>query len=89
MANSKNPNSVTRAVVICGVPKKHKMAKYKNVHNKVITTIRVAAMNFPITILVILIGEVSNNCSVPVFLSSAKVLIVRIGMIKVSMVAPE
>ena len=36
-----------------------------------------------------LIGEVNKSCSVPVFLSSAKVLIVKIGTINVKIVAPE
>ncbi len=89
MANNKNPNIVTNAVVICGVPKKHSIPKYRKVHNKVITTMDVAAINFPNTIFVMLSGEVSNNCSVPVFLSSAMVLIVRMGTIKVNIVAPE
>ena len=54
-----------------------------------IATINVAAINFPNTTFVILSGEVSNNCSVPAFLSSAIALIVRIGTINVNIVAPE
>ena len=60
-----------------------------NVHSSVITTTNTAAINFPSTTLVILKGEVSNNCSVPFFLSSAIVLIVSIGTINVKIVAPE
>ena len=89
MANNKNPNIVANAVVICGTPKKHNIPKYINVHNSVIKTIKVAAINFPRTTLVKLIGDVSNNCSVPLFLSSAKLLIVSIGTINVKIVAPE
>ena len=44
-------------------------------------TIIVADMNFPNIILVILNGDVSNSCSVPVFLSSAIDLIVNNGII--------
>ena len=89
MASNKNPNKVTKAVVKCGAPKKDNIPKYINVHSSVITTINVADMNFPNTIFVMLIGDVNNNCSVPDFLSSAKVLIVRIGVINVKIVAPE
>ena len=46
-------------------------------------------MNFPITIFVMLIGEVYNSCSVPTFLSSANILIVRIGIINVRIVDAE
>ena len=89
MASSINPNIVTNAVVIWGFPKKLSIPKYMKVQSKVITTIKVAAINFPKTIFVILSGDVSSNCSVPVFLSSAIVLMVRMGTIKVNIVAPE
>ena len=42
----------------------------------------IAAMNFPNTIFVILSGEVNKSCSVPVFLSSEKLLIVNNGIRK-------
>ena len=48
-----------------------------------------AAKNFPNTTPTMFTGDVSINCSVPVFLSSAIVLIVSIGTIKVNIVAPE
>ena len=46
-----------------------------------------AAKNFPNTTPVILTGDVSTNCSVPVFLSSENILIVKIGTINVNIVA--
>ena len=52
-----------------------------NVHNSVINTINKAAINLPKTIFVILIGDVNNSCSVPVFLSSENDLIVSNGII--------
>lgn len=45
----------------------------------------VLAKNFASTMLVIPLGDVNNNISVPFFLSSANVLIVSIGIINVSM----
>ena len=49
----------------------------------------ILAKNFPSTMLVILLGEVYNSISVPVFLSSANILIVNIGTIKVNIVDAE
>lgn len=81
ITNSKNPNNVANVVVNFGVPKWHNIAKYINVQSSVITTIPSAAMNFPSTIFVMLTGDVSNNCSVPDFLSSENDLIVNNGII--------
>ncbi len=74
------PNKVIKAVGISGVPKKHIIPIKIEVNNNAINTIINADINLASTILVILIGEVKSNCSVPFFLSSEKDLIVSIGI---------
>ena len=86
---SKNPKSVTKAVLICGCPKYFSIPKYINVKTSHITIIIVAAKNFPKTIEVILLGDVYKICSVPFLRSSANILIVNIGTAKVNTVARE
>ena len=85
----RKPISVTITVCICGFPKKYNIARYINVHISVIIITNTAAKNLPNTMLVILLGDVYNSCSVPNFLSSANILIVRIGTIYVNTVAAE
>ena len=55
--------------------------KYINDANNVTIITHIAAKNFPNTTPTILTGDVNINCSVPVFLSSANILIVNIGAI--------
>ena len=81
ITKSRNPNNVTNVVAMCGVPKKHKIAKYIRVNTSANITNNVAAINLPSTICVILTGDVNNNCSVPFFLSSEKERIVSAGTI--------
>lgn len=81
MTKSRNPNSVTNVVAMCGVPKKHKIAKYIRVNTSANITNNVAAINLPSTICVMLTGDVNSNCSVPFFLSSEKERIVSAGTI--------
>lgn len=89
IAKSKNPNIVTNAVTNCGCPKYSKIPKYKKVNSSVIRTIITAEINLPSTILVILLGDVINNCSVPYFLSSANIRMVKIGTTNVKIVETE
>ena len=56
------------------------MSEMVSVMNKTV----IAAKNFPITTLVTEIGAVRNIWSVLVFLSSAKLFIVNIGVIRMS-----
>ena len=76
-----NPNIVTSNSNMLGFPKKHSIPKYINdITNDIIIT-SIAAKNLPNTTLVIPTGDVNINCSVPVFLSSANILIVNIGTV--------
>ena len=84
-----NPSIETNAVVMSGFPKNIKIIKYRNVSNTVINKIITADKNFPRTILVTLLGDVNNSCSVPFFLSSANILIVSIGVMNISKLAAE
>ena len=67
--NSKNPNIITKVGTIFGEPKYINIAKYIKLITNVISTTIDAAKNFPRTIPVTLLGDVSSNCSVPFFLS--------------------
>jgi len=87
--NSKKPNRVVSAVDRCGSPNCISMAKYMNVNSSDMSMMLVPAMNFASTMEVMLLGAVSNSCSVPVFLSSANRRMVSMGTIKVSTVAEE
>ena len=78
---NKNPNIATKVDNILAFPKKLVIAKNINEITNVIIITNNAASNLPITILNILTGDVRSNCSVPVFLSSANILIVKIGTI--------
>ena len=60
-----------------------------NVNNSVIAITTRAAKNLPSTIATALLGAVINICSVPFFLSSAKVLIVRSGIKNITIYITE
>ena len=87
--NNENPKIVTKALSKWGVPTIDNIIKYIKVASVETNTTNPPAKNFPKTIEVTLLGDVNNNCSVPVFLSSENILIVNIGTIKVKTVAAE
>ena len=78
--NSKKPSIEVNTVGTSGVLNMHKIAKYMKVNSSAISITATAAKNFPSVIAIMLLGDVINNCSVPFFLSSANILIVRSGI---------
>ena len=77
---SKNPNIAVNVAGTSGVLNTHKIPKYTNVNSSAITVTSTPAKNFPSVISTILLGDVISSCSVPFFLSSANILIVRSGI---------
>ena len=75
--NSVNPNIEVNTIFISGFPNFSNTKKYINEIINVIIITPNKAKNFPITIEKILRGEISNNCSVPLLLSSENDFIVN------------
>mgnify|MGYP001860989612 CR=1 FL=1 len=81
IATNINPNILVNKIGIFISPKKLTIIEYIAESITVIRITMIAARNFPSTIDVTLLGDVSNNCSVPFFFFSYNILIVRSGTI--------